>query len=242
MRPSGRAPNQMRKVTLERAVAQKAEGSCLVSFGNTKVLVTASVETTLPSWRRGSGLGWVTAEYGMLPRSTGTRTKREAASGKQSGRTQEIQRLIGRSLRAVVDMQALGENQITLDCDVLEADGGTRTASITGAYVALHDAIGWLKARQLTRGEPLRDSVAAVSCGIYRGTPVLDLDYLEDVEAETDANFVMTGAGKFVEIQGTAEQTPFSRDELEALMRLAEQGIGELTTLQQAALADRADG
>jgi ribonuclease PH len=237
MRPSGRNPDQMRAVSIERNVAQKAEGSCLVSFGNTKVLVTASVDTTLPSWRRGSGLGWVTAEYGMLPRATGTRTKREAAQGKQSGRTQEIQRLIGRSLRAVVDMHALGENQITLDCDVLEADGGTRTASITGAYVALHDAIQWLKARSLTRAEPLRDSVAAVSCGIYRGTPVLDLDYLEDVEAETDANFVLTGAGKFVEIQGTAEQTPFSREELETLMGLAEKGVGELTAIQRQALA-----
>ena len=237
MRPSGRTPDQMRAVGIERNVAQKAEGSCLVTFGNTKVLVTASVETSLPSWRRGSGLGWVTAEYGMLPRATGTRTKREAAQGKQSGRTQEIQRLIERSLRAVVDMHALGENQITLDCDVLEADGGTRTASITGAYVALHDAIQWLKARSLTRAEPLRDTVAAVSCGIYRGTPVLDLDYLEDVEAETDANFVLTGAGKFVEIQSTAEQTPFSRAELEALMALAEKGVGELTAIQKAALA-----
>ena len=237
MRPSGREPNQMRAVTIERNVAQKAEGSCIVTFGNTKVFVTASVETSLPSWRRGSGLGWVTAEYGMLPRATGSRNKREAVSGKQGGRTQEIQRLIGRSLRAVVDMHALGENQITLDCDVLEADGGTRTASITGAYVALHDAIAWLKERSLTRGEPLRDSVAAVSCGIYRGTPVLDLDYLEDVEAETDANFVLTGAGKFVEIQGTAEQTPFSRDELNALMGLAESGIADLTAIQKAALA-----
>lgn len=237
MRPSGRAPDQMRAVTLERNVAPKAEGSCLVSFGSTKVFVTASVETSLPSWRRGQGLGWVTAEYGMLPRATGSRTRREATTGKQSGRTQEIQRLIGRSLRAVVDMGALGENQITLDCDVLEADGGTRTASITGAYVALADAISWLKARNLTKGEPLRDSVAAVSCGIYRGTPVLDLDYLEDVEAHTDANFVMTGSGKFVEIQGTAEQVPFSRDELEQLMGLAEQGIADLTLIQQAALA-----
>ena len=236
MRPSGREPNQMRAVTIERNVAQKAEGSCIVTFGNTKVFVTASVETSLPSWRRGSGLGWVTAEYGMLPRATGSRNKREAVSGKQGGRTQEIQRLIGRSLRAVVDMHALGENEITLDCDVLEADGGTRTASITGAYVALHDAIAWLKERSLTRGEPLRDSVAAVSCGIYRGTPVLDLDYLEDVEAETDANFVLTGAGKFVEIQGTAEQTPFSREELNALMGLAEKGVGELATIQKAAL------
>jgi ribonuclease PH len=226
----------MRAVTLERNVAPKAEGSCLVSFGSTKVFVTASVETSLPSWRRGQGLGWVTAEYGMLPRATGSRTRREATAGKQSGRTQEIQRLIGRSLRAVVDMQALGENQITIDCDVIEADGGTRTASITGAYIALADAIGWLKARGLTKGEPLRDSVAAISCGIFRGEPVLDLDYLEDVEAHTDANFVMTGSGKFVEIQGTAEQVPFSRDELDSLMSLAEQGIGELTLLQQTAL------
>jgi ribonuclease PH len=227
----------MREVTLERSISPKAEGSCLVSFGGTRVYVTASVETTLPSWRRGSGLGWVTAEYGMLPRSTDSRMRREAATGKQSGRTQEIQRLIGRSLRAVVDMQALGENQITLDCDVLEADGGTRTASITGAYVAMVDAIGWLKARGLTKGEPLRDTVAAISCGIYRGTPILDLDYLEDVEAHTDANFVLTGSGKFVEIQGTAEQEPFSRAELDALMVLAEKGIAELTDLQQAALA-----
>ena len=236
MRPSGREPNQMRAVTIERNVAQKAEGSCLVSFGNTKVLVTASVETSLPGWLRGKGQGWVTAEYGMLPRATGSRTRREATAGKQSGRTQEIQRLIGRSLRAVVDMQFLGENQVTIDCDVLEADGGTRTASITGAYVALADAIKWMDERKLTKGAALRDSVAAVSCGIYRGTPVLDLDYLEDVEAHTDANFVMTGSGKFVEIQGTAEQVPFSRDELNSLMALAETGIGELTLLQQAAL------
>ena len=227
----------MRSVTIERNVAMKAEGSCLVSFGNTKVLVTASVETSLPGWLRGKGQGWVTAEYGMLPRATGSRTRREATAGKQSGRTQEIQRLIGRSLRAVVDMQLLGENQVTIDCDVLEADGGTRTASITGAYVALSDAIKWMDERKLTKGAALRDSVAAVSCGIYRGTPVLDLDYLEDVEAHTDANFVMTGSGKFVEIQGTAEQVPFSREELSSLMALAEQGIGELTLLQQAALA-----
>jgi ribonuclease PH len=237
MRPSGREPNQMRAVTLERNVAPKAEGSCLVQFGSTRVICTASVETSLPSWRRGQGVGWVTAEYGMLPRATGTRMRREATQGKQSGRTQEIQRLIGRSLRAVVDMQALGENQITLDCDVIEADGGTRTASITGAYIAMYDAIGWLKARGLTKGEPIKDSVAAISCGIYRGTPVLDLDYLEDVEAHTDANFVLTGTGKFVEIQGTAEQEPFSRDELAALMALAEQGITELTAMQKAALA-----
>jgi len=236
MRPSGREPHEMRNVSLERNVAPKAEGSCLVSFGSTRVLVTASVETGVPSWRRGQGLGWVTAEYGMLPRATGTRTRREATAGKQSGRTQEIQRLIGRSLRAVVDMQALGENQITLDCDVLEADGGTRTASITGAYVALADAISWMKARSLTKGNPLRDSVAAISCGIYRQTPVLDLDYLEDSEAETDANFVMTGTGKYVEIQGTAEGAPFDRAELESLMSLAQQGISDLSALQKAAL------
>ena len=237
MRPSGRQPNQLRAVVIERNVAMKAEGSCLVSFGNTKVLVTASVETSLPGWLRGKGQGWVTAEYGMLPRATGSRNRREATAGKQTGRTQEIQRLIGRSLRAVVDMQALGEAQITLDCDVLEADGGTRTAAITGAYVALVDAVKWMEERKLTRSNPLRDSVAAVSCGIYRGAPVLDLDYLEDVEAQTDANFVMTGSGKFVEIQGTAEQAPFSRDELNALMTLAEQGIADLTLLQQAALS-----
>ncbi len=237
MRPSGRAPDQMRAVTIERNVSLKAEGSCLVAFGNTRVLCTASVETSLPGWLRGKGQGWVTAEYGMLPRATGTRTRREATAGKQSGRTQEIQRLIGRSLRAVVDLTALGESQITLDCDVLEADGGTRTASITGAYIALVDAIKWLEDRKLTKGPVLKDSVAAISCGIYRGTPVLDLDYLEDVEAETDANFVMTGSGKFVEIQGTAEGAPFDRAELEALMTLAGKGISELSELQKAALS-----
>lgn len=237
MRPSGRAPDAMRAVTIERNVAMKAEGSCLIAFGNTKVLCTASVETSLPGWLRGKGQGWVTAEYGMLPRATGTRTRREATAGKQSGRTQEIQRLIGRSLRAVVDLTALGESQITLDCDVLEADGGTRTASITGAYVALVDAIKWLEERKLTKGPVLKDSVAAISCGIYRGTPVLDLDYLEDVEAETDANFVMTGSGKFVEIQGTAEGAPFDREELDKLMNLAGKGIAELSQLQKAALS-----
>jgi ribonuclease PH len=226
----------MRAVTLERNVSLKAEGSCLVSFGATRVLCTATVETSLPSWRRGQGLGWVTAEYGMLPRATGTRTRREASAGKQSGRTQEIQRLIGRSLRAVVDMAALGENQITLDCDVLEADGGTRTASITGAFVAMSDAIAWLQARNLVKGNPLKDSVAAISCGIYRGTPILDLDYLEDSEADTDANFVMTGSGRFVEIQGTAELAPFSREELDNLMLLAEAGTAQLTAMQKVAL------
>ena len=236
MRPSGREPDEMRAVTIERNIVPKAEGSCLVAFGSTRIIVTACVETSLPSWRRGQGLGWVTAEYGMLPRATGTRTRREAAQGRQSGRTQEIQRLIGRSLRAVVDMQALGENQITIDCDVIEADGGTRTASITGAYIALYDAVAWLKTRDLVKAEPLRDSVAAISCGIYRGTPVLDLDYDEDVEAHTDANFVITGSGKYVEIQGTAEQHPFSREELESLMGLAERGVGQLTAIQKTAL------
>jgi len=237
MRHSGRQPNQMRDITLERGIAPKAEGSCLVSFGSTRVLVTASVETTLPGWLRGKGKGWVTAEYGMLPRATDTRTRREATAGKQSGRTQEIQRLIGRSLRAACDLTALGETQITVDCDVLEADGGTRTAAITGGYVALAEAIRWMEARSLTKGKVLRDSVAAVSCGIYEGTPLLDLDYVEDVDAETDANFVMTGTGKFVEIQGTAEGVPFDRSELEALMSLAAEGIAELTALQAAALS-----
>src|SRR3978361_830085 len=237
MRSSGRAADALRPVSFTTGFAHHAEGSCLIRMGRTEVLCTASVEGRVPGVLRGKGEGWVTAEYGMLPRATGTRTRREAAAGKQSGRTQEIQRLIGRSLRAVVDMQALGENQITLDCDVLEADGGTRTASITGAYIALYDAIQWLKARNLTKGEPLRDSVAAISCGIYRGTPVLGLDYLEDSEADTDANFVMTGSGRFVEIQGTAEGAPFSRAELESLMGLAEAGITQLTALQQAALS-----
>lgn len=236
MRPSGRASDQMRDVTIERGVAPQAEGSCLVSFGRTRVLCTASVETSLPPWRRGQGLGWVTAEYGMLPRATGSRTRREATAGKQSGRTQEIQRLIGRSLRAVIDMQALGENQVILDCDVLEADGGTRTASITGAFVALSEAIFWMKERSLLKGDPIRDHVAAVSCGVYRGTPVLDLDYLEDSEADTDANFVLTGSGKFVEIQGTAEAEPFSAQELAELIGLAEKGIAELVDLQRAVL------
>jgi len=237
MRPSGRGADQMRAVTIERHVAPQAEGSCLISFGNTRVLCTASVETKLPPWRRGQGLGWVTAEYGMLPRATGQRTRREATAGKQSGRTQEIQRLIGRSLRAVTDMGALGENQVVLDCDVLQADGGTRTAAITGAFVALSDAVSWMQQRDLIKTNPLREHVAAISCGIYRGTPVLDLDYPEDSEAETDANFVMTGEGHFVEIQGTAEQSPFSRAELDSLMGLAEKGIGELVDLQKKALA-----
>lgn len=236
MRPSGRELNEMRQITIERNIAPQAEGSCLITCGNTKVLCTASVETKLPPWRRGQGVGWVTAEYGMLPRATDQRMRREATAGKQSGRTQEIQRLIGRSLRAVTDMAALGENQVTLDCDVIQADGGTRTASITGAYVALADAVAWMTERELVTTNPLRDHIAAISCGIYRGKPVLDLDYPEDSEADTDANFVMTGAGKIVEIQGTAEQEPFSRSELDELMNLAEKGIGELVAMQKAAL------
>ena len=206
MRPSGRAPNEMRAVSFDISVAPQAEGACLVACGNTRVLCTASVETSLPPWLRGQGLGWVTAEYGMLPRATGSRTRREATAGKQSGRTHEIQRLIGRSLRTVVDRKALGEAQITVDCDVLQADGGTRTASITGAFVALALAVDWMKARDMVKGDVLRDQVAAISCGIFRGTPVLDLDYPEDSEADTDANFVMTGNGNIVEVQGTAEQ------------------------------------
>lgn len=237
MRPSNRQPDQMREVTIERNVSSHAEGSCMISFGGTKVLCTASVETNLPPWRRGQGLGWVTAEYGMLPRSTGQRMRREATAGKQSGRTQEIQRLIGRSLRAVVDMQALGENQITVDCDVIEADGGTRTASITGAFIALSDALSWMKERDLVGDNVLQDHLAAISCGIYRGTPVLDLDYDEDSEAETDANFVMTGSGGFVEIQGTAEGKPFSADELAQLIGLANKGVTELVQKQKEALA-----
>ncbi|MCF4096982.1 ribonuclease PH [Maritalea mediterranea] len=236
MRPSKRAPDEMRHVKIERNVSNHAEGSCMISFGNTKVLCTASVETNLPPWRRGQGLGWVTGEYGMLPRSTGQRMRREATAGKQSGRTQEIQRLIGRSLRAVVDMQALGENQITVDCDVIEADGGTRTAAITGAFVAMSDAVAWMKERELVGENVIRDHLAAISCGVYQGTPVLDLDYDEDSAAETDANFVMTGGGKFVEIQGTAEEAPFSADELQSLIVLAQKGVGELVDLQKRAL------
>ena len=236
MRPSKREVNQMREVTLERGFSNHAEGSCLIKFGNTHVLCTASIEDRVPPWLRGSGKGWVTAEYGMLPRSTGSRMRREASSGKQSGRTQEIQRLIGRSLRSVVDLKALGENQITVDCDVLQADGGTRTAAITGAWVALYDCIEWMVARDMCKREALLDQVAAVSCGIYKGTPVLDLDYDEDSAAETDANFVMTGKGGIVEIQGTAEEAPFSRDEFNALMDLASGGIEDLAKLQKAAI------
>jgi ribonuclease PH len=237
MRPSRRAPDELRAVTLERGVVKHAEGSCLVKFGDTHVLVTATLEERLPPWLKGQGRGWVTAEYGMLPRATLERTRREASAGKQNGRTVEIQRLIGRALRTTVDLVALGERQITVDCDVLQADGGTRTASITGAWVALADCLNWMKTRNMVKGTVLRDHVAAVSCGIYNGTPVLDLDYAEDSEAETDANFVMTGDGRIIEVQGTAERTPFSQDEFLALMALAQKGIGRLCDLQKLAVA-----
>ncbi len=237
MRPSGRRPDELRPVTLERAVARYAEGSCLVSFGNTKVLCTASLEERGPPWLRGSGRGWVTAEYAMLPRATHERTRREVTSGKPSGRTQEIQRLIGRSLRAVVNLPALGERQVTVDCDVLQADGGTRTAAITGAWVALHDCFAWMRERSIISVDPLKDHVAAISCGIHGGTPVTDLEYVEDSAAETDANFVMTGSGGIVEIQGTAEGQPFSEEEFLALLRLAKAGCAELVSMQKAALA-----
>lgn len=236
MRPSGRATDEMRAVTIERNVSKHAEGSCLIKFGDTHVLCTASLQERVPGWMRGTGKGWVTAEYGMLPRATGERMRREAASGKQSGRTQEIQRLIGRSLRAVVDMEKLGERQITLDCDVIQADGGTRTAAITGAWVALRDCISWMQARNMLEEDPIREAIAAISCGIYRGEPVLDLDYPEDSEAETDANFVMTASGGIVEIQGTAEGVPFSEEEFAKLMLLAKKGINHLTGLQTMAI------
>ena len=233
MRPSKRAPDELRAVSLERNIARYAEGSCLVKFGETHVLCTASLEEKVPPWLRGSGKGWVTAEYAMLPRATAERTRRESTSGKPSGRTQEIQRLIGRSLRSVVDLGQLAERQITLDCDVLQADGGTRTAAITGAWVALHDCIQWMKSRSIITGNPLRDHVAAISCGIVKGTPVIDLDYAEDSTAETDANFVMTGSGGLVEVQGTAEGKPFSEDELLSLLKLAKSGIGTLVSMQK---------
>jgi ribonuclease PH len=238
MRPSKREFDEMRAVSFERNVSKHAEGSCLVKFGDTHVLCTASLEERVPAWMRNSGKGWVTAEYGMLPRSTGDRMRREASSGKQGGRTLEIQRLIGRSLRAVVDMQALGEQQITIDCDVIQADGGTRTAAITGGWVALHDCLRWMEARQMVSVQKvLRDHVAAISCGIHDGQPVLDLDYVEDSGAGTDANFVMTGKGGIVEIQGTAEGTPFSEEEFLSLMDLAKKGISRLVNLQQMAVA-----
>ena len=238
MRPSRRQPDEMRAISFERGVSKHAEGSCLVKFGDTQVLCTASLEERVPPWMRNSGKGWVTAEYGMLPRSTGDRMRREASSGKQGGRTLEIQRLIGRSLRAVVDMAALGEVQITVDCDVIQADGGTRTAAITGGFVALHDCLSWMEARKMISiGKVLKDHVAAISCGIHDGVPVLDLDYDEDSAAGTDANFVMTGRGGIVEIQGTAEGEPFSEEEFAALMSLAKKGIGRLVELQKMAVA-----
>ena len=235
MRPSERAPDQTREVTLETGVNRYAEGSCLVSFGHTKVLVTATVEENVPGWMRNKGAGWVTAEYGMLPRATHTRGRREAALGKQSGRTQEIQRLIGRSLRAVVDMKALGERQISLDCDVIQADGGTRTAAITGAWVALRIAVNYLIEEGVLKTDPILGQVAAVSCGVFKDTPVLDLDYEEDSSAEADSNFVLTDAGDIVEIQATGEKRGFTRGEFEQLFALAEKGIGELFVKQREA-------
>ena len=237
MRPSRREVDELRAVSLERGVVKYAEGSCFVKFGDTHVLVTASLEERLPPWLKGQGRGWVTAEYGMLPRATSERTRREASAGKQGGRTVEIQRLIGRSLRSVVDLPALGERQITIDCDVIQADGGTRTASITGAWVALADCINWMKARDIIKAEILRDHIAAISCGVCKGTAVLDLDYTEDSEADTDANFVMTGSGNIVEIQATAEKIPFSEDQFVTLLALARKGIAKLVSLQKLAVA-----
>ena len=236
MRPSKRAPDMMRTVSLEPGVAKHAEGSCLVKFGDTHVLVTASLQEQAPPFLKGSGKGWVTAEYGMLPRATHERMRREAAQGKQSGRTLEIQRLIGRSLRAVVDLAALGERQIVLDCDVIQADGGTRTASVTGGFVALHQCIGFMKKTGMISKPAIKDHVAAISCGIWQNTPVLDLDYAEDSTAETDANFVLTGSGGLVEIQGTPEGAPFNDEQLGQLLKLARKGIGELVELQKQVL------
>jgi ribonuclease PH len=237
MRPSSRQNNQLREIRITRHYTKHAEGSVLIECGDTKVICTASVEERVPPHKKGSGEGWVTAEYGMLPRSTGSRMQREAAKGKQSGRTQEIQRLIGRSLRAVVDLKKLGERTIQIDCDVIQADGGTRTASITGAYVALQDAVSTLMQKGLVVDTPVKDSIAAISVGIYQGTPVLDLDYLEDSACDTDMNVVMLGSGHFVEVQGTAEGHAFSREEMDNLLELAKSGIEELILMQHAALA-----
>ncbi|MCR6644842.1 MAG: ribonuclease PH [Terricaulis sp.] len=237
MRPSGRAADQLRDVTLETAVSRYAEGSCLAKFGQTHVLCTASVEQGVPGWLKGQGKGWVTGEYGMLPRATHTRGRREAASGKQSGRTQEIQRLIGRSLRSVIDLKALGDRTITLDCDVIQADGGTRTAAITGAWVALAKACAYLVEEQVIKTDPITGQVAAISCGVYSGAPVLDLDYAEDSNAEADANFVLSGDNRIIELQATGEQRPFSDEEFAELMRLAKLGCGRLFDLQRAAIA-----
>ena len=233
MRPSKRKPDELRRVSIERAVSKYAEGSCLIKFGDTHVLCTASLEERVPPWLKGQGRGWVTAEYGMLPRATTERTRRESTVGHPSGRTQEIQRLIGRSLRAVVDLEKLGERQINLDCDVIQADGGTRTAAITGAWVALYDCIQWMKLRDMVKDGVLRDQVAAVSCGLYKGVAVLDLDYAEDSSAEVDSNFVMTGEAGIVEVQGTAETVAFSQESFDQLMGLAKKGIGELVALQK---------
>jgi len=236
MRPSRRRPDELRRIAIDRHYTRHAEGSVLVAFGDTRVICTASLEEGVPGFLRGRGQGWVTAEYGMLPRATHTRTDREAARGKQSGRTQEIQRLIGRSLRAVTDLEKLGERTVKLDCDVIQADGGTRTASVTGAFVALHDAVGTLIEGGVLPASPIRDFVAAVSVGLVGGVPVLDLDYAEDSDCETDMNVVMTGSGGFVEIQGTAEGAPFSAAQMAALLALAKQGIAELIAKQKAAL------
>lgn len=236
MRPSDRNPEQLRAVTLETGVNRYAEGSCLVTFGHTKVLCLASVEDKVPGWMRNTGQGWVTAEYGMLPRATHTRGRREAAAGKQSGRTQEIQRLIGRSLRAVVDLKALGERQVVIDCDVIQADGGTRTAAITGAWVALRLATNYLLEEGVLKADPILGQVAAISCGVFKDTPVLDLDYEEDSNAEADGNFVLTGGGEIVEIQATGEKRGFTRGEFDTLFGLAEKGIGELFEFQRAAI------
>lgn len=237
MRPSGRAPDQLRPIRFTRHFTQHAEGSVLVEYGHTRVICTASVDERTPPWLKGKGRGWVTAEYGMLPRSTHERMPREAARGKQGGRTLEIQRLIGRSLRAVVNLEALGERQVTIDCDVIQADGGTRTAAISGSYIALCDAVDHLKKKRLVKRDPLLGSVAAVSTGIYKGVPVLDLDYDEDSEAETDMNVIMNDAGAFIEIQGTAEGHAFHMGELQAMLELAGQGIRDIMAAQQAALA-----
>ena len=237
MRPSKRQPDELRRVSFDRAVSMHAEGSCLIKFGNTHVLCLASLEERIPPWLKGQGRGWVTAEYAMLPRATADRTRREVTVGHPSGRTQEIQRLIGRALRAVVDLKALGERQITVDCDVIQADGGTRTAAITGAWIALHDCIQWMRQRDMVKDGVLRDQVAAVSCGLYKGKAVLDLDYAEDSNADADANFVMTGSGGLVEVQGTAETTPFSEENFAELQGLAKKGIGELLGLQKLTVA-----
>lgn len=237
-RPSNRQANQLRPIKITRHYTKHAEGSVLVEFGDTKVICTVSVETGIPRFLKGSGQGWLTAEYGMLPRSTGERMQRESAKGKQSGRTQEIQRLIGRSLRAALDLKKLGENTLHIDCDVIQADGGTRTASITGATVALVDALAVMKERGLIKSDPFKHFIAAVSVGIYQGEAVLDLDYLEDSKAETDLNVVMTDAGGFIEVQGTAEGAPFQSDELNSMLALAKQGIEQIFTLQKQALAD----